>query len=94
MISTINEQLTVHAASLADLSGVWSALVQHYIGPAIIIIVGFFAVMYLVKREIRPMLVFLALAVIVAVVVYAAPSLLGQNSTLVRNGGEIAKEIN
>ena len=95
MISTtINEQLTVHVANLADLSSVWSALVQHYIGPAIIIITGFFAVMYLVKKEIRPMLVFLALAVIVAVVVYAAPSLLGQNSTLVRNGGEIIKQVN
>jgi chromate transport protein ChrA len=82
------------ATYLADLSGVWSALVQHYIGPAIIIITGFFAVMYLVKREIRPMLVFLALAVIVAVVVYAAPSLLGQNSTLVKNGSELAKQIN
>lgn len=82
------------SAYIADLSGVWSALVQHYIGPAIIIITGFFAVMYLVKNQIRPMLVFLALAVIVAVVVYAAPSLLGQNSTLVRNGGEIAKQVN
>jgi chromate transport protein ChrA len=90
--TTINDITT--SAYIADLSGVWSALVQHYIGPAIIIITGFFAVMYLVKREIRPMLVFLALAVIVAVVVYAAPALLGQNSTLVRNGGEIAKEIN
>lgn len=90
----MTDNITIQAANLADLSSVWSALVQHYIGPAIIIIVGFFAVMYLVKREIRPMLVFLALAAIVAVVVYAAPSLLGQNSTLVRNGGEIAKEIN
>ena len=90
----MTDNITIHAANLADLSGVWSSLVSHYIGPAIIIITGFFAVMYLVKREIRPMLVFLALAVIVAVVVYAAPALLGQNSTLVRNGGQIAKQIN
>ena len=90
----MTDNITIHAANLADLSGVWSSLVSHSIGPAIIIITGFFAVMYLVKREIRPMLVFLALAVIVAVVVYAAPALLGQNSTLVRNGGQIAKQIN
>lgn len=90
----MTDNITIHAANLADLTSVWSALVQHYIGPAIIIITGFFAVMYLVKNQIRPMLVFLALAVIVAVVVYAAPSLLGQNSTLVRNGGELAKQIN
>ncbi|KFJ03990.1 hypothetical protein [Bifidobacterium subtile] len=90
--TTINDITT--SAYIADLTGVWSALVQHYIGPAIIIITGFFAVMYLVKREIRPMLVFLALAVIAAVVVYAAPALLGQNSTLVRNGGELVKQVN
>ena len=79
---------------IADLSGVWAALVQHYIGPAIIIIVGAFAVMYLAKHQLRPMLVFLALAVMVAVGVYAAPALLGQQSTLVKNGGEIARQIN
>ncbi|MFT8704647.1 hypothetical protein [Bifidobacterium aquikefiricola] len=90
--TTINDITT--SAYIADLTGVWSTLVQHYIGPAITIITGFFAVMYLVKNQIRPMLVFLALAAIVAVVVYAAPALLGQNSTLVKNGAEIAKQIN
>jgi uncharacterized membrane protein len=81
-------------AYIADLSGVWASLVRGYIGPAIIIIVGCMSVMYLVKHQIRPMLVFLALAIIVAITIYAAPALLGQNSTLVKNGGEIARQIN
>jgi hypothetical protein len=50
--------------------------------------------MYLVKREVRPMLVMIAMAVLVAIVLYAAPALFSQSSTLVRNGGEIAKQIN
>lgn len=79
---------------IADLSSVWSSLVSHYIGPAIIIIVGAMSIMYLIKMQIRPFLVYLALAVIVAIVIYAAPALLGQNSTLVKNGGEIVKQVN
>lgn len=50
--------------------------------------------MYLIKMQIRPFLVYLALAVIVAIVIYAAPALLGQNSNLVKNGGEIVKQVN
>lgn len=79
---------------LADLSTIYGTVVQHYLGPAVIILCACFAVMYLVKREIRPMLVMIAMAAVVAIVLYAGPALLGQSSTLVRNGGEIAKQIN
>ena len=92
MITTINNINT--STYLADLSSVYSTVVQHYLGPAVIILCACFAVMYFVKREIRPMLVMIAMAVLVAIVLYAGPALLGQNSTLVRNGGEIAKQIN
>jgi hypothetical protein len=90
----MNTTLLTTATYLADLSGVWAALVSHYIGPAIIIIVGAMSVAYLVKRQLRPFVVYLALAIIVAVVIYAAPTLLGQQSTLVKNGGEIVKQVN
>jgi uncharacterized membrane protein len=89
MITTIN-----NGAYLADLGTIYSTLVQHYLGPVVIILCACFAVMYFVKREVRPMLVMIAMAVVVAIVLYAGPALLGQNSTLVRNGGEIAKQIN
>lgn len=92
MITTINNINT--SAYLADLSSVYTMLSQHYLGPAVIILCAAFAVMYLVKREIRPMLVMIAMAVLTAVVLYAAPALFSQSSTLVRNGGEIAKQIN
>ena len=90
----MNTTLLTTATYLADLSSVWSALVRGYIGPAIIIIVGCMSIMYLVKHQIRPFVVYLALAIIVAIVIYAAPALLGQQSALVKNGGEIARQIN
>jgi hypothetical protein len=92
-MNTTLQTLTT-TAYIADLSGVWAALVKGYIGPAIIIIVGAMSVMYLVKHQIRPFVVYLALAIIVAITIYAAPALLGQQSTLVRNGGEIVKQVN
>ena len=82
------------SAYLADLSSVYSTLAQHYLGPVVIMLCACFAVMYFVKREIRPMLVMIAMAVVVAIVLYAAPSLFSQSSTLVRSGGEIAKQVN
>ena len=91
----MNTLYTITTATyIADLSGVWASLVRGYIGPALIIIVGAMSVMYLAKKQLRPFVVYLALAVIVAIVIYAAPALLGQNSTLVKNGGEIARQIN
>lgn len=92
----IGTSLAAFASSgyIADLNSVWSGLVEHYIGPAIIIIAGFFVIKFLVAKDLRGCLSFLALAIIVAIVVYAAPALLGQNSELVKNGGEIAKQIN
>ena len=90
----MNTYTITTTAYIADLSAVWSALVSHYIGPAIIIIVGAMSVMYLVKRQLRPFVVYLALAIIVAITIYAAPALLGQQSTLVKNGGEIIKQVN
>jgi hypothetical protein len=86
--------LLTTSAYIADLSGVWASLVRGYIGPAIIIIVGCMSVMYLVKHQIRPFVMYLALAIIVAITIYAAPALLGQQSTLVHSGGEIVKQIN
>jgi hypothetical protein len=69
-------------------------LSQHYLGPAVIIMAACFAVWYLVKRQLIPMFVMIAMAMAVAIILYAGPALFGQGSTLVRNGGEIAKQIN
>jgi hypothetical protein len=86
--------MTTNSFYLADLSSVYSMLSTHYLGPAVIILAACFAVWYLVKRQLTPMFVMIAMAAIVAIVLYAGPTLFSQNSTLVRNGGEIAKQIN
>ena len=37
---------------------------------------------------------FLALGIIVAAIIYAAPAMFSQNSTLVRSVGDVAKQVN
>jgi hypothetical protein len=89
----MNTYITL-AAQLADLTSVYNALVQHYLGPFVIIGAAVFAVWFFIKKQPRPLLVSLATALLTAVILYAAPAIMGQQSTLVKNGSEIAKQIN
>lgn len=84
----------IYTAQLADLMGVYGLVVQHYLGPFVIIGAAVFAVWFFIKKQPRPMFVMIATALLTAVILYAAPAIMGQQSTLVRNGSEIAKQIN
>jgi hypothetical protein len=79
---------------LADLTGVYSLVVQHYLGPFVIIGAAVFALWFFIKKQPRPLLVSLATALLTAVILYASPAIVGQQSTLVQNGATIAKQIN
>jgi hypothetical protein len=79
---------------LADLTSVYSTLVQHYLGPVVIIVAAITAVWFFIKRQPRPLFVSLATALLTAIVLYAAPAIVGQQSALVKNSSEIAKQIN
>jgi hypothetical protein len=79
---------------LADLTSIYSTLVQHYLGPVVIIGAAAFALWFFIKRQPRPLLVSLATALLTAVILYAAPAVVGQQSTLVKNSSDIAKQIN
>jgi hypothetical protein len=84
----------IYTAQLADLSSVYGLVVQRYLGPFVIIGAAVFAVWFFIKKQPRPLLVSLATALLTAVILYAAPAIMGQQSTLVKNGSEIAKQIN
>lgn len=84
----------VLSSNLADLAGVWSDIVQKWVGPAVFIVLGVFSLKFLFSRQWTQFISFLALGVIVAVVIYVAPSMFGQNSTLVKNVGGVAQKIN
>ncbi|MEE8761930.1 hypothetical protein [Bifidobacterium subtile] len=89
----MNTYITL-AAQLADLTSIYSTLVQHYLGPVVIIGAAVFSLWFFIKKQPRPLLVSLATALLTAVILYAAPAIMGQQSTLVKNGSEIAKQIN
>jgi hypothetical protein len=82
------------AAYIADLNAVYTSVAQHYLGPAVLLIMAFFAVKAFVGKDFRQLFSLIAIGVVVAIIIYAAPSLFSQNSTLVKNGGEIAKQVN
>lgn len=84
----------IYTAQIADLMGVYSEVVQHYLGPAVIIGAAAFALWFFIKKQPRPLLVSLATALLTAIILYAAPAIMGQQSTLVKNGATIAKQIN
>lgn len=84
----------ITSAYIADLSSVYSTLVQHYLGPVVIIVAAITAVWFFIKRQPRPLFVSLATALLTAIVLYAAPAIVGQQSTLVQNGATIAKQVN
>ncbi|MCI1642986.1 MAG: hypothetical protein LKI21_00295 [Bifidobacterium crudilactis] len=81
-------------AYLADLTSIYSTLVQHYLGPVVIIGAAVFSLWFFIKKQPRPLFVSLATALLTAIILYAAPATVGQQSTLVKNGATIAKQIN
>lgn len=84
----------VYAADVATLQEVWTSIVQKWIGPAVFIIIGACSLKFLFSRQWTQFVAFLALGIIVAAIIYAAPAMFSQNSTLVRGVGDVAKQIN
>lgn len=83
----------VLASDLADLQGVWTSIVQKWIGPAVFIILGCMSLKFLFSREWTKFISFLALGAIVAVVIYVAPALFSQTGSITQSAGEVAKQI-
>ena len=84
----------VLSTDIAALSDVWNSVVQKWVGPAVFIVIGAVSLKFLFSREWSKFISFLALGVIVAVIIYVAPNLFGQNSDLVKSVGGVAKQIN
>lgn len=84
----------VLSTDIATLNEVWTDVVQKWVGPAIFIIIGAFSLKFLFSREWSKFISFLALGIIVAVIVFVAPKLFGQDSTLVKNVGGVAEKVN
>lgn len=78
----------------SGLSGLQSTLTSDWIGPIFLVIVGAVGITFLIKREIRKLIVFLVIAAIVAMLVYASGSVFGQNQGLTNTASSLAGQVN
>ena len=79
---------------LATLQDVWTSIVNKWIGPLVFIIIGALSLKFLLNRQWSQFISFLGIGVMVAVIIYIAPSMFGQDSQLVNSAGTTVKQIN
>ena len=84
----------VYAADLADLSAVWNSMVQKWISPIVIMVMGALSLKFLLNRQWSLFINFLSIGIGVAVVVYIAPVMFNENSDLINSASDTAKMIN
>lgn len=84
----------VYAADLADLSAVWNSMVQKWISPIVIMVMGALSLKFLLNRQWCQFINFLSIGIGVAVVVYIAPVMFNENSDLINSASDTAKMIN
>ena len=80
----------VYSADLATLQEVWNSMVQKWISPIVIMVMGTLSLKFLLNQFIN----FLSIGIGVAVVVYIAPEMFNQNSDLMNSASDTAKMIN
>ena len=85
MINTI-----IYSADIATLQEVWNSMVQKWISPIVIMVMGTLSLKFLLNRQWSQFINFLS----IAVVVYIAPVMFNQNSALMNSASDTAKMIN
>lgn len=84
----------VYSADLADLSAVWNSMVQKWISPIVIMVMGALSLKFLLNRQWSQFINFLSIGIGVAVVIYIAPEYFAQDSAAVKSVSDTAKMIN
>ena len=79
---------------IATLQDVWTSVVNNWIGPLVFIIMGALSLKFLLNRQWSQFISFLGIGVMVAVVIYIAPKMFGQDSQLVNSVGTTVKQVN
>lgn len=84
----------VYSADIATLQEVWNSMVQKWISPIVIMVMGALSLKFLLNRQWSQFINFLSIGIGVAVVVYIAPVMFNQNSDLINSASNTAKMIN
>lgn len=79
---------------LATLQDVWTSISTRWIGPLVFIIIGALSLKFLLNRQWSQFISFLGIGIMVAVIIYIAPSMFSQDSQLVNSVGTTVKQIN
>lgn len=79
---------------IATLQDVWTSIINNWIGPLVFIIIGALSLKFLLNRQWSQFISFLGIGIMVAVIIYIAPTMFGQDSKLVNSVGTTAKQIN
>lgn len=79
---------------IATMQDVWTSIVNKWIGPLVFIIIGALSLKFLLNRQWSQFISFLGIGIMVAVIIYIAPNMFGQDSQLVNSVGTTAKQIN
>lgn len=84
-----------YAYDIATLQDVWNAVVQKWVSPIIIMVMGTLSLKFLLNRQWSQFINFLSIGIAVAVVVvYIAPEYFSQNSAAIKSASDTAKMIN
>lgn len=89
MINTI-----IYSADIATLQEVWNSMVQKWISPIVIMVMGALSLKFLLNRQWSQFINFLSIGIGVAVVVYVAPEYFAQDSAAIKSVSDTAKMIN
>lgn len=84
----------VYSADIATLQEVWNSMVQKWISPIVIMVMGTLSLKFLLNRQWSQFINFLSIGIGVAVVVYIAPVMFNENSDLINSASDTAKMIN
>lgn len=84
--------LTIVAGG-AGLGALQSNLVSNWIGPAFFIIVAGFAIKFIISRQFRELAGFLAIAAVVALLVFNAGGLFGNNGIFYRIANSFSSSL-
>ena len=84
----------VYSADIATLQEVWNSMVQKWISPIVIMVMGALSLKFLLNRQWSQFINFLSIGIGVAVVVYIAPEYFAQDSAAVKSVSDTAKMIN
>ncbi|KAB8290355.1 hypothetical protein DSM100238_1867 [Bifidobacterium apri] len=79
---------------IATLQDVWTSISTQWIGPLVFIIMGALSLKFLLNRQWSQFISFLGIGIMVAVIIYIAPTMFGQDSKLVNSVGTTVKQIN